>query len=228
MGRTRRSTRPARWYGPRLIFAGDEMELYLVRHAIAADGGEQIPDSSRALTDKGRRRFQKAAKAFARLGRRIDLILTSPLVRAVQTAEILAGAADHGEVGVLEELEPGTEVPALRAAFEKRAGKARSLALVGHDPQLSALLASLSAVRATDLDFKKGAIVRLDVGKSVIPRWWLKPRGGGRVKGLPLSKEATKKAAARSVPKRKAKKRAAHAAPMPRPHAANDSHAAAP
>ena len=205
------------------------MELYLVRHGIAVDGGEQIPDSSRALTDKGRRRFQKTAKAFARLGRRLDLIPTSPLVRAVQTAEILAGSADHGEVSVLEELEPRSDVQALRAAFERRAGKARSVALVGHDPQLSALLAALTAVRATDLDFRKGAIVRLDVGKSVIPRWWLKPRGGERVKGLPLAKEAQKKAAARAAPKRKANKsRAAHPAPGARSHASTDSHATAP
>ena len=69
------------------------MQLYLVRHGIAVDGGEAMPDGSRGLTDKGRRRFHRTARAFGKLGHKLDLILTSPLVRAVQTAEILAGAA---------------------------------------------------------------------------------------------------------------------------------------
>jgi phosphohistidine phosphatase len=204
------------------------MQLYLVRHGIAAEGGEQVPDGSRVLTGKGRRRFQKTARAFARLKRRLDLILTSPLVRAVQTAEILACAADHGEVGVLEELDPKADVQALRAAMEKRAGKSRSVALVGHEPQLSSFLALLTGMKAADFDFKKGAIVRLDVDKEVIPRWWLKPRGAERVKGLPLAKQAQKKAAAPADKKRKAKKsRSSRAslAPRSRPSAAGEASA---
>jgi len=170
------------------------MQLYVVRHGIAEDGGEGIPDASRVLTEKGRRRFQKTARAFAKGGRNLDLILTSPLVRAVQTAEILAGATDHGEVGVLEELDPKFDVGALRDAIARRAGEAQSVAVVGHEPQLSSLLAALSGVSQTDLDVKKGAIVRVDVdtltnGTSADPRWWLKPRKGTRVKGLPLQKD---------------------------------------
>ena len=184
------------------------MQLYLVRHGIAEDGGEGIPDSSRALTAKGRRRFQKTAAAFARQGRRLSLILTSPLVRAVQTAEILAGAADHGEVGVLQELDGEHDVASLRAALEKRAGKSKSVAVVGHEPQLSHFLAALTGTAQTDIDFKKGAIVRVDLeedGKTTA-RWWLKPRTNERVKGLPLQKSAARKEA-KSAPEKRARKR---------------------
>jgi phosphohistidine phosphatase len=188
------------------------MQLYVVRHGIAEDGGEGMPDSSRALTDKGRRRFQKTARAFGRRGGRIDLILTSPLVRAVQTAEILAGAADHREVGVLEELDPRFGVESVRSAVAKRAGKSEAVAIVGHEPQLSSLLAALSGVSQGDLDLKKGAIVRIDVdaladGKSADPRWWLKPRSGDRIKGLPLQKQAEKKAGTREGRSRSQRKR---------------------
>ena len=192
------------------------MEIYLVRHGIAEDGGEGTRDGSRALTEKGRRRFQKTARAFGKLGRKLDLILTSPLVRAVQTAEILAGETRYGTVAVLEELDPKFDAEAVREAVAKRAEKNETVALVGHEPQLSLVLAALSGVPQADLDFKKGAIVRIDVesvagGKPADARWWLKPRSGNRVRGLPLQKDAEKahaeaKASRRSKEKRASKK----------------------
>jgi phosphohistidine phosphatase len=192
------------------------MEIYLVRHGIAEEGGEGTRDDSRALTEKGRRRFRKAARAFGRLGRKLDLILTSPLVRAVQTAEILAGETRYGAVAVLEELDPKFDADAVRDAVAKRAAKTETVALVGHEPQLSLVLAALSGVPQADLDFKKGAIVRIDVesvagGKPADARWWLKPRSGNRVRGLPLQKDAEKarseaKASRGSKEKRAAKK----------------------
>jgi len=173
-------------YCPRLSPAGGLlMQLYLVRHGIAVDGGEAIPDGSRGLTDKGRRRFHKTARAFGKLGHRLDLILTSPLVRAVQTAEILAGATKHGEVAVLEELDPKFDVASLRAAVAKRAGKSGAIALVGHEPQLSLALAALSGASPADIVLKKGAIVRVDASKlsdtkPVDVRWWLNRRRAAR------------------------------------------------
>src|SRR5207248_11499089 len=100
----------------------------------------------RPLTEKGRRRFQRTARAFGRLERNLDLILTSPLVRAVQTAEILAGETEHGEVAVLAELDPKFGVDAARAATANRAGEAEAVAIVGHEPQLSSVVAALSGV----------------------------------------------------------------------------------
>ena len=169
------------------------MEIYLVRHGIAVGREEDMPDPLRPLTEKGRRRFRKTARAFARLGRKIGLILTSPLVRAVQTVEILAGETKHGEVDVLEELDPKFGVRSLLEAVAKRADGTQSIALVGHDPQLSSVLAALTGVPVEDLDFKKGAIVRLDTmdpseAGAADARWSLNPRSKNARKGPPLVK----------------------------------------
>src|SRR4051812_19466672 len=105
------------------------MRLFLVRHGIAEE--KAANDDWRVLTDKGRRRFERTARAFGR-SEHVDLILTSPLVRAVQTAEILAGEVDHRAMRVLEELAKGHGPEDLLAAVAKAAGKAGSVALVGH------------------------------------------------------------------------------------------------
>ena len=187
------------------------MEIYLVRHGIAVGREEDMPDPLRPLTEKGRRRFRKTARAFARLGRKIGLILTSPLVRAVQTAEILAGATEHREVAVLEELDPGVGIAQLLEALGKRVGKSKTVALVGHEPQLSSVLSALCGVSQEEFDLKKGAIVRVDVAslprpRFVAPRWWLKPRAGTRVKGLPLKGDGKSEVEASTVGRRKRKR----------------------
>ena len=192
--------------------AGHVMQLYVVGHGIAAEGGEGISDEWRPLTDKGRRRFQKTARAFGKLGRKLDLILTSPQIRAVQTAEILAGETEHGEVAILPELDPKFDGAAVRSAIASRAGEAEAVAVVGHQPQLTSVLAALSGVPQEEIDLEDGTIVRVDVstlsnGASAETRWWLKPKGT-RKKGLPLRKQATEQGmeADPAQPGRKAKK----------------------
>ena len=177
--------------------AGHFMELYVVEHGIAVESGEGIPDEWRPLTEKGRRRFQRTARAFGKLGRKLDLILSSPLIRAVQTAEILAGETEPAEVAILAELDPKFDVESARNAIAARAGKAKAVAVVGHEPQLSSVLAMLAGVPREEIELESGSIVRLDVsgladGAVADPRWWLKPKGG-RKKGLPLSKKSREK-----------------------------------
>jgi len=174
--------------------AGHSMELYVVEHGIAVESGEGIPDEWRPLTEKGRRRFQRTARAFGKLGRQLDLILSSPLIRAVQTAEILAGETEPAEVAILAELDPKFDVESARNAIAARAGKAKAVAVVGHEPQLSSVLAMLAGVPREEIELESGSIVRLDVsgladGAVADPRWWLKPKGA-RKKGLPLSKKS--------------------------------------
>ena len=169
------------------------MQLYVVRHGIAVESSDGMPDEWRPLTDKGRRRFRKTARAFGKLDRPLDLILTSPLVRAVQTAEILADEIEHDEVDILPELDPKFGVDAVRSAIATRAGEVECVAVVGHEPQLSSILAALTGVAQEQIDLEKGAIVLLDVaaltnGAGADARWWLKPKGS-RKKGLPLREE---------------------------------------
>lgn len=191
------------------------IRVYLVRHGIAVDSAEKgtLDDSARPLTAKGRRRFRKAAKAFARLGEPLDHIFSSQLVRAVQTAEILVSAVKGDEVGILDELRPDVGVGKLLAEVGRRVKDEEAVALVGHDPQMTALVAVMgNAGKDAELDFRKGSIVRIDVGalpsaRPSHPRWWMKPKSRTLEKGLPLRREP--KAAAKAPSKDAASKGAA-------------------
>jgi len=74
----------------------------------------------------------------------------------VQTAEILAGETEPEEVAVLAELDPKFDVQAVRNAIASRAGKAEAVAIVGHEPQLSSVLAALSGVSQAEIDLENG------------------------------------------------------------------------
>jgi phosphohistidine phosphatase len=138
-------------------------ELYLVRHAIAADRGEEWPDDSkRPLTERGISRFKECVKGLRHLDVAIDEIFSSPLVRAKQTADLLAAGVDgKPSVKLLDALSPGHAAAAVVTQLAK-AAKRRRIAVVGHEPELGELAAHLiGASRA--LPFKKGSVCRIDV-----------------------------------------------------------------
>ena len=177
------------------------IRVYLVRHGIAVEHGEQgqLGDEARWLTAKGRQRFRRLSRAFARLGEPLDFIFSSPLVRAVQTAEILAGSCRLAEIGILDELRPEGPVGKLLAEAGRRVKDDQAIALVGHDPQMTALVAALGDAKDVAIEFRKGSIVRIDVGalpsaRPSSPRWWLKPRSRTLAKGLPIRKSKEEKA----------------------------------
>ena len=156
-------------------------ELYVVRHDLAEERGEAWPDDTkRPLTEEGTQRMRRASRSLARLGVEIDVVLTSPLVRTRQTAEIFAAAfAPHPAVVNLEALTPGGSVAGVLAELEKYAKKKR-IALVGHEPGVGELGARLAGMRQP-MEFKKGAICRIDVdalppkGPGIL-RWFLSPK----------------------------------------------------
>jgi phosphohistidine phosphatase len=138
------------------------MEIYIVRHAIAEDNPSKgTGDAARALTEEGRQKMKEAASGFAKLEFSIDKILSSPLVRAKQTAEILAKALDQ-KVEEMEELSPGYGPDQVCAKLQSLK-KAKSVVVVGHEPNCS-LLASylLEGSSSLEIQFKKGAICRID------------------------------------------------------------------
>jgi phosphohistidine phosphatase len=136
--------------------------LYLLRHAIAETRGPKWPDDRlRPLTPEGVTRMRRAVKGFEKLAEPIVLILTSPLTRAVQTAEILSkGMATHPEIATMPALAPGGTPSALALAVS-RYTRPRALALVGHEPDLGELAAWLIGAREP-LPFKKGGMCRID------------------------------------------------------------------
>lgn len=177
------------------------IRVYLVRHGIAVDHEDRgaLADDDRPLTARGRRRFRRAARAFARLGEKPDFVFTSPLARATQTAEILAAALKEDEVGILEELRPDGAIGKLLATLGRLVQDGQSAALVGHDPQMTQLVVALAALgkdEAARVNFRKGAIVCIDVGelpsaRPTHPRWWLKPKTRTLGNGVPLRKNPT-------------------------------------
>ena len=138
------------------------MKLYLVRHAAAIARGAQVVDEHRYLIPRGRESFRLTAKKMARKGNMPDAIITSPLVRAVQTAEILAEAlAFKGKLVVSQELAPGFDPAKLNRILASFKGT-RKLALVGHEPDLGEVAGTLLKL-TRPLPFKKGMVVCLKI-----------------------------------------------------------------
>ena len=157
------------------------LQLFLVRHGIAAERGPEYPDDSkRPLTGKGMAALRREAKALDALGITFDLIITSPLTRTRQTAEILAEHLE-GKPAIVnsDSLAPAGTPAAVMEDIAKHARKPR-VALVGHEPNIGELAARLIGARSP-IQFKKGAICRIDF--DVLPPkalgqliWFLPPR----------------------------------------------------
>jgi phosphohistidine phosphatase len=141
------------------------LSLYLVRHAIAAERGEEYPnDDLRPLTPEGMAKFRKAVKGLSRLDVSLDAVLTSPLVRARQTADILAnGLSNSPQVIETNALRPGARFDQLVRAVTECSG-AREIALVGHEPHLGHIAGQLLG-SSGPIPFNKGAVCRIDFEK---------------------------------------------------------------
>ncbi len=141
------------------------MQIYLVRHAIAEPRGvEGIADADRALTKKGIQRMRKVVCGLATLGVRPDLIMTSPLVRAVQTADLLTKLPDFsGAIERVDALSPGGDPHEILRLIAKHQDL-QSIALVGHEPDLGDLAARLlNAGRESFMLLKKGGVACIQI-----------------------------------------------------------------
>jgi phosphohistidine phosphatase len=152
-------------------------ELYLIRHGIAEERGDAWPDDAkRPLSDDGIRRLKKEARGLVSLGVTLDVILTSPLVRTRQTAEVVAAAFNsRPPIVAVESLAPGGSYQAVLTDLEKQSRRT-AIALVGHEPGIGELAARLAGSRHP-FDFKKGAVCRIDVDT-------LPPAGPGSLKAF--------------------------------------------
>jgi phosphohistidine phosphatase len=152
--------------------------LLLVRHAKAEDH-HPLGDAARGLTPEGRDRFRQHARALRGVTE-IRSIATSPLVRAVQTAEILAEALGISRIDVVRELAPGSPERIARFAQELR-----GWALVGHNPSLSEVARLL--LDEPDLEeMKKGACLALGRPAESFSFLWLASPGRPLRRSLPL------------------------------------------
>ena len=161
------------------------MKLYIVRHAIAAEAGtpEYEEDSLRPLTAKGKKKMQKIAQGLKELETEIDLILTRPYLRAVETAKILRKVfdLDRADVVETEHLSPIGYGDQLVNLINEKYAAMENIALVGHEPSLGILASMLiSGDPNLSLTLKKGGICQLSVdtlqyGRCAILDWLLSP-----------------------------------------------------
>jgi phosphohistidine phosphatase len=153
------------------------IELYLLRHADAGDPTAWQADAERPLSGKGERQADRLGRFLAGIGFKPDAIITSPKVRAAQTAD---GVAHHLGVPVTidDRLAEGVDLRALEVVLRSAGDPARPV-LVGHDPDFSDLVETLTASPA--LTMKKGAMLRIDVKRP------LEPGGGSLVWLVPPS-----------------------------------------
>jgi phosphohistidine phosphatase len=159
------------------------IELYLVRHAVAAERGPNYPDDrERPLTSEGIARFKQVVEGLKAFDVKLELVLTSPLLRASHTAELLvAGIGGKPRLDTLEALQPGGRQTHVLEAIAKYSKRTKRIAIVGHEPDLGELTARLLRARGT-FEFKKGAVccLELDGAMPTGPgtlRWLLPPRG---------------------------------------------------
>jgi phosphohistidine phosphatase len=153
------------------------VSLHLLRHADAGDPEKwQGDDSARPLSEKGVRQAERLGRHLKTVEFEPDAIISSPKVRALQTAEIVGRAL--GVSATVDERLAGSLDPGAVAALLRDAGGPRKPVIVGHDPDFSELLAELTG--APDLPMKKGAIARVDLADGITPgsgalRWLLPP-----------------------------------------------------
>ncbi|MGQ0834695.1 MAG: SixA phosphatase family protein [Gammaproteobacteria bacterium] len=159
------------------------MRVYLIRHAVAfeRDRRRWPDDRLRPLTPEGVRRFRKAAAGLRSIVKRVDRVLASPLARAWDTAVLLHETARWPKPEKCAALAPGRTPPQVLAAL--RESKATRIALVGHEPDLSRLIAL--CVGGPDarlsITMKKGGAAHLEfsdevrLGQATL-RWLVPPR----------------------------------------------------
>ena len=158
------------------------MEVYLLRHGIADDDSPTGRDSDRQLTAEGRRKLKDVLKTIAAAGVSPDVIVSSPYLRALQTAEIareILGYQDevHRSDALVPESDPQQVWQEIRNSYKGT----NSILLASHEPLMSRCAGFLLGYPDLLVDFKKGAIVRIDVEQfGVQPRgllrWMLVPK----------------------------------------------------
>lgn len=144
------------------------MKLLLIRHAAAVEPGD-FPggDLDRPLTEEGRKKARRAFKTLAGLHPDIEVVLTSAARRAVETGDLLAGRIGKPEQVATERLNPGCGVADLARALAELPSPPEAVAVVGHEPDLSHILAHIAGAGAMRVRFKKAACAVVDINQQL-------------------------------------------------------------
>lgn len=157
------------------------MEIYIIRHAIAEERETwDKPDELRPLTPRGHKKMQRSARGLRALDVKLTHLYSSPLTRAMQTAEIVQKSLKVESIQQTDALSPEAPPQAIVPVLNELPGNA-AVGLVGHEPHLSHLLSFLlTGLRQGFATFKKGGVACLEAeipvqpGKAIL-RWLLEP-----------------------------------------------------
>jgi len=159
------------------------MQLYIVRHGIAIDREDpkSPPEAERYLTEEGVEKTKQVAKRIAGLRISADLLISSPYVRAVQTAEIFAAALDHGMQKIIksEALLPGAEPGAFFRELARQK-EAASVFCFGHAPHVDEVVAAAVGAKHHITEMKKAGVALVELKRVSPPSgqlvWLLTPK----------------------------------------------------
>jgi phosphohistidine phosphatase len=162
------------------------MDLYIIRHAIAVEPGTPgyKDDSQRPLTEKGSQRMVSIARGLKNLEVRFDVILSSSYLRAIETANIMIKVLkmQKSQLAISENLEPMGFPDQLIGEINENYSNLDSIAMVGHEPNLSALISLLVAGDpALSINMKKGGVCHLSADNLIHERratleWLMMPK----------------------------------------------------
>lgn len=152
-----------------------ERFIILLRHGVAEELSEEKPDETRELTSDGHRAMKKIGKGLAEIFPGAETIVTSPLRRAMQSAEWIAHAYDSMPLEISTALAPDTDETRFRELLASV--KERRVILVGHEPSLTTCMFALTGMSGT-IELKKGGCygVRIDAEGAGRLQWMLPPR----------------------------------------------------
>jgi phosphohistidine phosphatase len=156
------------------------MEIYLLRHGTAEHAAPGGSDANRRLTEEGREELRRVLERARRAGVKPALILSSPLARAIETAQLAGGILGYqGGVVQTRALVPEARPEEVWAELRERRDE-NAVLLAGHEPLFSYTTAYLLGCPALQLVFEKGALLRVDIDKfggepRGVLRWMLTP-----------------------------------------------------
>lgn len=137
------------------------MNLYLIRHGIAETISPSKPDSKRELTAEGKEVLRKAAEGWKKIIKSFDIIVSSPYIRAVQTAEIIASVFNYKEKIIADKSIASGHNPEHLLEFLKQFNK-KEIAIVGHEPDMSRGLSFLVSSSGMYTEFDRGCIAKIN------------------------------------------------------------------
>ena len=154
------------------------MDVYFLRHGLAGQHGDPKykDDSLRPLTAQGREKMRHASLGMKALGLKFDVVLSSPYLRAKQTAEIVVQAykIKNKEIHTTDNLLPPASIERLLREVRASFPRSKSVLLVGHEPHLTDMISSLlKSSTPLVIDFKKGSLCSLSISNGSAALNWL-------------------------------------------------------